>query len=118
MSVDDVGSLSQLNVGNVELGGVLGKPDLVGIKDGEGGAHTLGKTGLALTIEVGSATIDESEEDSFVVNGVVTDESLGLLWGGLLELFGSQSSALEVRSSLGVVSGGLGLKSVDIDAML
>ena len=100
MSVDDVGSLSQLNVGNVELGGVLGKPDLVGIKDGEGGAHTLGKTGLALTIEVGSATIDESEEDSFVVNGVVTDESLSLLRGGLLELFGSESSALKVWSSL------------------
>ena len=43
---------------------------------------------------------DESEEDSFVVNGVVTDESLSFLRGGLLELFGSESSALDVRSSL------------------
>ena len=100
MSVDDVGSLSQLNVGNVELGGVLGEPDLVGVKDGEGRAHRLGKSGLALTIEVGGATVDESEEDSFVVNGVVTDESLSLLRGCLLKLFGSESSALKVWSSL------------------
>ena len=80
MGVHNVGSLSQTDVGKVELGRVLGQPDLVGVQDGEGVADHVSETSLAVLVEVGDTTLDDSEENGLVEGSVVTDKFLSLLW--------------------------------------
>lgn len=120
MGVHNVGSLSQTDVGKVELGRVLGQPDLVGVQDGEGVADHVSETTFAVNVEVRDSTIDDSEESGLVEGSVVTDKLLSLLWRdiSLLQLLGSQSVLLKVWLSHCSVLGSLGVESVDIHTFL
>ena len=120
MGVHNVGGLSQTNVGKVELGGVLGQPDLVGVQDGEGAANHVSESTFAVVVEISDEAIDDSEEHGLVEGSVVADEGLGLLWGHvtLLQFLGSLSSLGHVWLSHGSVLGGLSVESVDIHTFL
>ena len=86
VGVDDVGSLGQANVRDVELGSVLGKPDLISVQDGETIADSLGETGTAVLIEARGEAIDEAEEEEFVVISLRVNKLCSLLGTGLLEV--------------------------------
>ena len=120
MGVHNVGSLSQTDVGKVELGRVLRQPDLVSVQDGEGVADHVSETTFAVEVEVGDCTIDDSEESGLVEGSVVTDKFLSLFWRdfSLLQLLGSQSVLSKVWLSHCSVLGSLGVESVDIHTFL
>jgi len=123
VSVDDVGSLGETNVGDVELSDLSGIVDLDVVDNGETIADSLGETTTALLVEVGGEAIDDTEEEHLVVGGGIGKSLLGLLRGrGLLEV-----GVLVDRgsTSLGHVGGGsahvlvsLLAKSVGVDFVL
>ena len=120
MGVHNVRSLSQANISKVELGRVLWNPDLIGVQDGEAIADHVCETTSAVFVEVGGATVDDSEQHGLVEGGFVADKFLSLIWGdiSLLELLRSQPGLGEVWLSHGAMFGRLYMESVDIDAFL
>ena len=119
-SVDDVGSLSETNGGNVELGGVLGQPNLPRVHDWKSIADSLGKARSAILVEARGEAIDDSNQKGLIVSRVVSDEIRSRLRGNVrLTKFRRLSSMVsKVGSSLRSVVSSLCGDSLDVDASL
>lgn len=103
MSVDDVGSLSQANVSQVELGEVLRLIDLVSVQNTEAALDHVDEASFAVLVVVADEALDDADQHALVVGGAVADELLDLLGVALLELLRALSGGEKVRGGHGAV---------------